>query len=101
MRQKRVVFVCFSMVRRSAAWALGVIESASSRITILNGGQGLPSGLVAWAVSWEKFLIFSRTTWMPRSSEAFSSRIRDLYMSPKSSRDSARMVDVFPVPGGP
>lgn len=30
------------MVRLKAAWAAEVIESASSRITILKGGHGLP-----------------------------------------------------------
>lgn len=49
-----------------------------------------------------KFLIFSRTMEIPRSSEALSSRTRVLMSSgPKSSLQRARMVDVFPVPGGP
>ena len=60
-----------------------------------------------------KFLIFSRTMAIPRSSEAFSSRTRVFISSglglvgikergyPKSSLQRARMVDVFPVPGGP
>ena len=34
--------VSFSIVRLSAAWAADVMESASSSMTILNGGQGLP-----------------------------------------------------------
>ena len=34
----------FSMVRLRAAWAAPVIESASSRMMILNGGHGLPLG---------------------------------------------------------
>lgn len=42
MRQKRVDFVSLSIVRRSAACAACVIESASSKITILNAGQGRP-----------------------------------------------------------
>ena len=37
-----MVLDCFSIVLRRAAWALDVMESASSRITILKGGQGLP-----------------------------------------------------------
>ena len=49
-----------------------------------------------------KFLIFSRTTWMPRSSDAFSSRTRLLHpAAPNKSLAMARMVEVFPVPGGP
>lgn len=42
MRQKRVVRDSFSMVRLRAAWAAPVIESASSKIMILNGGQDFP-----------------------------------------------------------
>jgi len=39
---------------------------------------------------------------MPRSSDALSSKMRCLYSSgPNSSRATARMVVVFPVPGGP
>lgn len=75
---------------------------------ILNGGQGCferysASRPVVWE-SWvrAKFLILSRTTVMPRSSEALSSRIRERYRAgPKRDFASARMVDVLPVPGGP
>ena len=42
MRQKRVVRASFSMVRLRQAWAALVMESASSRMMILNGGQGFP-----------------------------------------------------------
>lgn len=57
---------------------------------------------VAVTVVLAKFFTFSRTIWMPRSSDALSSRTRDFMRSgPKSSRESARIVDVFPVPGGP
>lgn len=42
MRQNLVVLDSFSMVRLKAAWAAEVIESASSRITILKGGHGFP-----------------------------------------------------------
>lgn len=39
---------------------------------------------------------------MPRSSEAFSSRMRERYRAgPKRDLARARIVDVFPVPGGP
>ena len=81
-------------------------------------------GLVTASLA--KFLIFSRTTLIPRSSEALSSRTLVLINSglhemkgqssecacragnmsvaithPKSCLASARMVEVFPVPGGP
>jgi len=60
-----------------------------------------------------KFLIFSRTIEIPRSSEAFNSRTRVFINSglqlvnstghpyPNNSLHKARIVDVFPVPGGP
>lgn len=49
-----------------------------------------------------KFLTLSRIIEIPRSSEAFSSRTLCLNISdPKISRANARIVDVFPVPGGP
>ena len=48
-----------------------------------------------------KLLILSRTTLMPRSSDAFSSMTRFRYWSPKSWRAQARIVLVLPVPGGP
>lgn len=69
------------MIRRRALCASCVIESASSRIMSLYGGQGytLPSDDTPTlrGVSRANVLIFSRTTEMPRSSEAFSSRTRD------------------------
>lgn len=47
-------------------------------------------------------LILSLTTEIPRSSDAFnSSTLFRMSSGPKSSRHSARMVDVLPVPGGP
>lgn len=46
-------------------------------------------------------LILFRTIEMPRSSDAFSSSTRFLKSEPYRSRAHARMVDVFPVPGGP
>lgn len=39
---------------------------------------------------------------MPRSSEAFNSRMRERYRTgPKRDLARARMVEVLPVPGGP
>lgn len=84
--------------------------SASSNTIILNGGQGyfdrysFPSPNVDGCESWvlAKFLILSRTTFIPRSSEAFNSRIREGYNAgPKRDFANARIVDVLPVPGGP
>jgi hypothetical protein len=49
------------------------------------------------AKSW----ICSRTTSMPRSSEAFNSSVMFLLLAPYSARERARMVLVLPVPGGP
>jgi hypothetical protein len=67
------------MMRRRADWASCVIESASSRMMILYGGQGyLESGCET--ATRAKFLIFSRTIEMPRSSDALSSSTRDLKM---------------------
>merc|ERR1719499_936774 len=49
-----------------------------------------------------KFLTLVRMMLMPRSSDALSSKIRDLnIVGPYSSRATARIVEVFPVPGGP
>ena len=73
-----------------------VIESASSKITILNGGILLE--LEEDTTCWAKCLILSRTTAMPLSSEAFNSKIRDRHISPNKSLDAARIVEVFPVP---
>lgn len=42
-----------------------------------------------------------RTTSIPRSSDAFSSKTILCIWDPYSFRASARIVDVFPVPGGP
>ena len=48
-----------------------------------------------------KFLISSRTTFMPLSSLALSSRTICLYWFPYSLRAQLTIVLVFPVPGGP
>lgn len=82
----------------SLTWALVVMKSASSKITILNGGQREPlrkeeykrqsgdftthSGFVVGAaVSWANCLTLSRMTSMPRSSDAFNSNTLDFIMS--------------------
>ncbi len=53
-------------------------------------------------VVWAKVLIFSLTTAIPLSSEAFNSSTLDRQLSvPNKSLAAAKMVDVLPVPGGP
>jgi hypothetical protein len=85
----------------SARTRTPVMESASSRMMTLNGGQGKPlMGLPTLVAA--KPLILLRTTEIPRSSEALSSRTRVLASSgPKSWRTTARAEVVLPVPGGP
>lgn len=77
---------------------------------ILKGGTGylflysMPAGPEGGFESCclAKFLTLSRTMLIPRSSEALSSRTREPMSSgPYSSLANARMVLVFPVPGGP
>ena len=61
-----------------------------------------PYATPSLTVTFAKFLTFSRTTLIPRSSDALSSKIRDLKSTgPKRERAKAKMVEVFPVPGGP
>lgn len=67
----------------------------------VQNGRTHGSWLVVTVV-FAKFLIFSRTTEMPRSSDAFSSSTRERYNSgPNSCLHRARIVEVLPVPGGP
>lgn len=54
--------------------------SASSKMIILYGGQGKSTSALETAI-FAKLLIFSRTTEIPRSSEAFNSSTRDLSSS--------------------
>ncbi len=61
-------FAVSSIIRLSAVCASDVISSASSRIIILNGTSTIPANL-------ENFFTFSLTIPIPRSSEAFSSRV--------------------------
>jgi hypothetical protein len=95
--QKRVTREYVSIVRRSADCASPVIESASSSTISLYGGT--PGVLLT--ASCANALILLRTTAIPRSSDALSSMTRERYWSPNSWRAAARIVVVFPVPGGP
>mmetsp|Transcript_29198 Transcript_29198/g.87305 ORF Transcript_29198/g.87305 Transcript_29198/m.87305 type:complete len:285 (+) Transcript_29198:295-1149(+) len=92
---KRVVDEKSSMVRRMACCAPCVMESASSRITSLWQPAGRFTRFLA------NILILSRTTAMPRSSEAFSSSTASLARSPSIWRARHSIVVVLPVPGGP
>ena len=67
-----------SIVLLSADCAEFVIESASSRMTILNGGAGEPSGFVVLTAVPANVFTFCLTTLIPRSSDAFNSRTRSL-----------------------
>lgn len=107
-----------TMMRRNAACASGVTVSASSRIIILKGGFGnffsslsstsmLSSPVVFLkneappacgfpTARLAKFLILSRTTEMPRSSEAFNSNTRRFQSDGcHNCRQSANATDVF------
>lgn len=94
IKQKRALRVNFSITRRSAICAALVIASASSRMISLGA-------LVNICLVPAKSLIFSRTTSMPRSSDAFSSSTIDAYDLLYILCAHAMMVDVLPVPGGP
>mmetsp|Transcript_24169 Transcript_24169/g.82492 ORF Transcript_24169/g.82492 Transcript_24169/m.82492 type:complete len:220 (+) Transcript_24169:632-1291(+) len=71
-RAKRVVELNISIVRRMACCAAPVMESASSRMTILCR----PGGSVTFFCA--NIFILLRTTSMPRSSEAFISSTASL-----------------------
>ena len=79
-KANRVVAEYSSIMRRMDCCAALVIESASSSTTILYGGHGYfePLGFEL-TVREANVLILSRTTPMPRSSDAFSSNMRSLY----------------------
>jgi hypothetical protein len=75
MMQNRVFAVYFSMIRLNAICAVDVIASASSRIISLYPAIEVEDELlVKICFVLAKVLICSRTTSIPRSSEALSSR---------------------------
>lgn len=80
---------------RKAYCALEVIASASSRIIILCAFSGTLTFYYA------KDLIFSRTTSIPLSSDAFNSQTAVLRQSPSNSLAKHIILVVFPQPGGP
>lgn len=79
-----------ALVRRRACCAPFVMLSASSRMITLC----LPGGSVTFLVA--KVFILLRTTSMPRSSEAFSSRTASLKADPRSWRARHRIDVVLP-----
>ena len=117
--------VYFSMMRRKAICAVDVMASASSRMMSLKEVIEEESEVLAAEVKicfvpalfvscchmeddkWRvdrlaNVLICSRTTSMPRSSLALSSKtICRMFLFPYIRRARASIVDVFPVPGGP
>ena len=106
MMQNRVLAVYFSMIRRSAICAAEVMASASSSMMSLKAPRPDFDGVCVAAEKicfvLAKVLICSRTTSMPRSSDALSSRtICRTFFAPYICLASARMVEVLPVPGGP
>merc|ERR1711935_531085 len=58
-----------------------------------------PGGRVTFFCA--NILILLRTTSIPRSSDAFSSRTASLYEGPRSVCARQRTEVVFPIPGGP
>ena len=94
-RANRVVEEYSVMIILRAYWAALVIASASSRMTSLC----MPSGTVTFLFA--NYLIFSLTTSIPLSSEAFSSRTAFLAVSPSMVLANAITDVVLPVPGGP
>lgn len=76
MMQKRVLAVYFSMMRRRAICAVLVMASASSRMISLKPAipvREADEPIVKICLVEANVLICSRTTSMPRSSEALSS----------------------------
>lgn len=73
----------------------GTLYKLQICLNATHGSGGLTAALA-------NVLIFSRTTEIPRSSEALSSKtLFRMSSGPKSSLQRARIVDVLPVPGGP
>ena len=83
------------MVLLIACCAAEVMESASSKITSLCCPARKLTRFLA------NILILSRTTAMPRSSEAFNSMTASLAKGPSNCRARHSIVVVLPVPGGP
>lgn len=91
----RVVSLKLLMIILSACWAPSVKLSASSKTIILV----LPGGRATFF--WANDLICSRTTSIPRSSDALSSRVASLYWFSRIYRTMQSTLDVLPTPGGP
>jgi len=94
MMQNRAFRVNFSMTRRRENCAGLVMLSASSSTMSFGADENI------WRVD-ANSLICSRTTSIPRSSDALSSSTIEEKCLPYSLCAHARIVDVLPVPGGP
>ena len=92
---KRVVSEKLDIIILSACWAPSVKLSASSRIIILVISLGKFSCFCA------NIFIWSLTTSIPLSSDAFSYLTAFLCYSPSISFTIHRTLEVLPVPGGP
>src|SRR5574338_1136842 len=88
-------FAVSSMILLKAVWASEVISSASSKITSLNGM------LVSNPENLANFFTLSLTMLMPRSSEAFNSKVYSRHESPKISLARHNAVVVLPTPAEP
>ena len=78
------------------------LKMAGLSVSSFSTGVSLGQGVKREGCVLAKVLICSRTTSMPRSSLALSSRtICRMFLLPYILLASARMVDVLPVPGGP
>lgn len=95
LRTNLVVYEKFDIIILSACWAPSVRLSASSKIIIFVISFGRLSCF------WAKVLIWSLTTSIPLSSDAFNYLTAFLYYSPSSSFTIHSTLEVFPVPGGP
>ena len=94
-RANQVVEEYSVMTILKAYYAAFVIASASSKMTNLC----IPSGTVTFLFA--NCLIFSLTTSIPLSSEAFSSKTAFFAVSPSMVLARAMTEVVLPVPGGP
>ena len=84
-----------SIILLKAVWASEVISSASSKITSLKGI------LVSKPENLANFFTLSLTMLIPRSSDAFNSRVYSRQESPKISLVRHRAVVVLPTPADP
>jgi len=95
LRTNRVVSLKLLIIILRACWAPSVKLSASSKTMIFVFPWGSETFF------WAKDLIWSLTTSIPRSSEAFSSRVASLNWDYSNYLTMQSTLDVLPTPGGP